>query len=271
MLDAARELDVSTTPTVSPSKAQAIAEAWRGGPLPTGTQCNLLVLRDSPGGRLAWNLDVPGFDGGWRYRIDAHTGKLLEARSLAMDVLGRVYPLHPLATPDPEDRDLAELTASSPQRLTGWNEDLVVARFVYGGGSAPDALEQSAERPMLARTFSMTRRKTSPTRRTCSPRSTPNYHLSRARQLFAGLGVSMDGPQWNLVAAVNVLDTGEPFDGAFFSPAGLGPPWNAARFIAFGQGQEADFAYDADAFFHEFHPLRELQRGGLQRRTVRLR
>ena len=251
MIDVARGLDVDTAPTVSARQAGHVVEALMARPLPSGVRQELVVIRDGRGGRLAWTFDVPDPKGGKRYRVDAHRGRMLSIRPLAMRVLGRVYPIHPLATPTPEDRELTDLTVSDPQRLAGWDGNLVVTRFVHGGGTDPDTLEDDLG-PNVGEDFLYD--PPADVTDDADPFAQVNayYHLTRARDLFAGFGVDMSGPTWKLVAAVNVLDTGQPFDGAFFSPGGLGPPWNSPNFIAFGQGHAADFAYDSDAFLHEF-------------------
>lgn len=251
VIDVARGLNVDPEPTLSARQASKVVEASIGRPLPDGVRQELVVVRDGGGGRLAWAFDVPGLDGGKRYRVDAHRGRMLSIRPLATHVLGRVYPIHPLATPAPEDRELTDLTVSDPQRLVGWSGNLVVTRFAHGGGTDPDTLEDDLG-PNAGEDFLYD--PPADVTDEADPFAQVNayYHLTRARDLFAGFGVDMSGPAWKLVAAVNVLDTGQPFDGAFFSPGGLGPPWNSPNFIAFGQGHAADFAYDSDAFLHEF-------------------
>lgn len=230
-------------PTIAPEQALA-----RSG-VDDAARANVALV--ITGGRLVWRVEAPSFTGGVRFDIDAHDGQLLAKRKLASYTLGRVYPIHPLATPETRDLELSGLLPVVPQRLSGWGDNLVVTRFVYGGAAGGDRLEQYAT-ANVGEDFLH-----DPPVDVTNPSDAfaevnGYYHLSRARMEFESLGVDMSSPDWRLVAAVNVLDTGQPFDGAFYSPAGLGPPWDAPNFLAFGQGQWADFAYDADAYYHEF-------------------
>jgi hypothetical protein len=249
MLDVVRGLEVETGGGHTFVGARKRVEAHVGRTLPDGTRHELAVVGDWHPARLAWLFVVPSFDGGTRYIVDAHSGRLLRIERLGRRAFGRVYPLHPVATPMTEDRRLEDLVPSNPQRLTGWGGNLRVTQFVHSawGDSIEQALEPSSGEDFL---YDPPAEVTDPA--DAFAQVNAYYHLTRARSLFAGLGADMTGPEWKLVASVNVLEAGEPFDGAFFSPMGLGPPWSSPNFMGFGQGTSVDFAYDADAYVHEF-------------------
>ncbi len=249
MLDVLRGLDVEIRSDLTFSDARRRVEAHVGRPLPAGTRHELAVVGDWHPARLAWLVLVPSLDGGTRYVVDAHSGRLLRIEPMGRRAFGRVYPLHPVATPMTEDRRLEDLVPSNPQRLTGWGGNLRVTQFVHSawGDSIEQTLGPSSGDDFL---YDPPAEVMDPT--DAFAQVNAYYHLTRARDLFAELGAEMAGPQWSLVASVNVLENGKPFDGAFYSPMGLGPPWSSPNFMGFGQGRRVDFAYDADAYVHEF-------------------
>ena len=252
MLDVARDLRVETNPAITPDDAERIVAERLGVPLGTVTRAAREILPLGAGAaRLVWTLRVPTADGGMRVRVDAHLGTIVEQSPLALRVKGRVYPMDPIASPTTEDRLLEGIEPLAPQRLTGWNGNLTVANFVgegVGGLILEQTLGANAGSDFL---YDPPAAVTDPA--DAFSQVNAYYHLARSRNYYAtAFGLNTTGPSWKLVAAVNVQQGGVPFDGAYFTPLGLGPPWNSPNLLAFGQGADMDFAYDADALLHEF-------------------
>jgi MYXO-CTERM domain-containing protein len=144
------------------------------------------------------------------------------------------------------------LDPATPQYLNGWNGNLRVTDYVSGDSMNGYVLEQTLQ-PSAGEDFLYDPPvvQTDPT--DAFAQVGIYYHLTRMRDFFeANLGLDTSPASWRLVAAANVQEAGMPLDNAFFSPQGIGAPWNAPNLIAIGQGQSFDFAQDSDVFNHEF-------------------
>jgi MYXO-CTERM domain-containing protein len=258
VFDVARDLNVSTTPTVAVGDAHMFAETRHGAGARKATarsafKTELAVLRDG-GGKLVWVVDMPSSDGGWRYLVDANSGGVLRERAMATHATGRVYSISSVVTPTAVDLELLDMTPSTPQLLNGWNGNLTVTNYVSGdpnGMGAPMVLEQTLE-PSAGEDFlyDPPADATDPT--DAFAQVNLYHHLTRSRDFFRDVLLVDSAPtSWELVAAANVQESGQPMNNAFFSPMGVGAPWNAPNLIAIGQGS-VDFAYDSDVFIHEF-------------------
>lgn len=250
VLSVARDLTVSTVPTLSASDAAAALGAIFGSPMVAERAS--LVVSPLGAGALLWQLDVRDAPGGSRYWVDAHTGELFAQRSLAVHALGRVYTMNSLETPTPADVELLELdVASDPIHLNGWGGLLTVTNYVGGTSQGGFELEQTLvpssgqdflyDPPALA---------TDPT--DAFAQVNLYHHITSMKTFASHLGVSIDQPSWKLTAVANALEDGQPLDNAFFSPMGQDGTFAAPNLIAIGQGSQNDFAYDSDVFKHEF-------------------
>jgi len=254
-LQVSRDVAVSTKPTLSSTDAAAVVETALGYSIVTPRAPELVVWPvEDEADLLLWQLDASGADGGWRYLVDAHSGELVHQRSLAVDVLGRVWETNAIKTPDPIDVELVDLVPMTPQLLAGWGGNLLVTNYVSGSAQGGNdlVLEQKLT-PNVGEDFlyDPPADKFDPT--DAFAQVGIYYHLSRARNFFKkDLGVDLDADGWKVVAVANMMDGGQPMDNAFFSPAGIGAPWDAPNMIAIGQGTIADFSDDSDVFIHEF-------------------
>jgi MYXO-CTERM domain-containing protein len=255
-LDVARGLSVSAVPALGADAARKAVEGTLGVTLAEEPSTVLAVFPEDEGpGKLVWAVDVRAAGGGQRYLVDAHHGNIVSHRPLAVDVRGRVYPISSAVTPQPRDLELTDLdSAPEQQKLNGWNGNLRVTNYVSGGGQGGDGmvLEQSVV-PNSGADFLYD-----------PPASFSNpddefaqvgiyYHLTRMRDYFTSVhGLDTSTPSWKLVAVANMQDSGRPLDNAYFSPEGVGAPWNSPNLIAIGQGSQFDFADDSDVFLHEF-------------------
>jgi len=253
MLDVARAVDVNTRARWSAAEACASLGLGRECLLPRRPE---LAVLPAPGrsARLVWVVDVPSGRHARRYLVDAHDGALVGERPLGFDaVLGRVYPVSQTVTPESSDLVLLQVNPATPLKLTGWSGQMAVANFVAYGARPGDVFLAQVVEPSSGDDFLYDPPQDPMDRVDPFAQVNGYYHLSRAREFFtSALGVDMSGAKWKLVAAVNVLEQGAPFDGAYFSPAGVSAPWNAPNFLGVGQGATVDFAYDSDVFLHEF-------------------
>jgi len=249
-----RELTVSATPYVSHGEVRTLLYSLVGpwaanGPL----KFVLAVLPEDRGpGRLVWQVDVPTGLGGLRYLVDAHRGVLLHARPLAVETLGRVYPIDSVTTPNATDLELLELDEATPLMLTGWNGQLHVTNYVSGGSQTDYTAEQTLT--TSDGTNFLYDPPVDPTDATDGFAQVGlYYHLTRMKGFYTNdLGVDFSQPAYALTAIANLLDEGQPYDNAFFSQQGMGAPWNTPNLIGIGQGSSLDFADDSDVFLHEF-------------------
>ncbi len=249
-----RDLTVSTTPYVGRFEVRTLLYSLVGpwaanGPL--GFELAVLP-EDSGPGRLVWKVDVRTGLGGLRCLVDAHRGVVLQLRRLAVESLGRVYPISSVVTPNATDLELVDLDDASPLKLTGWDGQFFVTNYVSGGGQAEIVAEQTLT--TTDGTDFLYDPPTDPTDATDGFAQVGlYYHLTRIRDFFAdNHGVDFSLPAYSLTAVANAMDNGQPMDNAYFSEQGMGAPWNTNNLIAIGQGPTLDFADDSDVFLHEF-------------------
>jgi MYXO-CTERM domain-containing protein len=249
-----RDLIVSTTPSVGEIQVRTLLHSLVGpwaanGPL----KLRLAVLPEESGpGRLVWQVDVRTGLGGIRCLVDAHRGVMLQVRNLAVETLGRVYPISSVVTPDATDVELTDLDDASPLVLTGWGGQFFVTNYVSGGGQDPIVAEQTLH--TTDGTDFLYDPPTDPTDATDGFAQVGlYYHLTRIRDYFAdNHAVDFSLPAYSLTAVANAMDSGQPMNNAYFSEQGMGAPWNTDNLIAIGQGATLDFADDSDVFLHEF-------------------
>ncbi|MGK4005744.1 hypothetical protein WMF31_24160 [Sorangium sp. So ce1036] len=254
VLDVARDLMVPTAPKTTEEAARRAVEARFGMTLAERPSAGLAVLpEEETGGKLVWVVDVRSARGGERYLVNAHTGEVVHRRPLAVDVLGRVYPISSAVTPELQDLELLDLDAASPQTLSGWDGNIKVVNYVGGDFvSDPLVLEQRVV-PNAGQDFLYDPPRSASDARDEFAQVGIYYHLTRMRDYFASVHqLDMGTPGWKLVAVANMLNAGQPLDNAFFSPQGVGAPFSAPNLIGIGQGTFFDFSDDSDVFLHEF-------------------
>ncbi|WP_437281715.1 MYXO-CTERM sorting domain-containing protein [Sorangium sp. So ce375] len=255
VLDVARDLSVATSPTYGEEAARRVVEAAYGMTLAERPSAALAVFPEAEtGGRLVWTVDVRSDRGGERYLVDAHTGKLVHRRSLAVHARGRVYPISSAVTPEVQDLELSSLDAADPQTLSGWNGNFKVVNYVDGDltSNVPLTVEQSVG-PNAGEDFLYDPPTSADDAHDQFAQVGIYYHLTRMRDYFTKAhGIDMAAPGWKLVAVANMLEAGRPMDNAFFSAEGVGEPFRAPNLIAIGQGSFFDFSDDSDVFLHEF-------------------
>ncbi|WP_437959978.1 hypothetical protein WME76_10245 [Sorangium sp. So ce119] len=255
VLDVARDLSVPTAPKYREEAARKAVEATYGVTLAERPSAALAVFPEAEtAGKLVWVVDVRSERGGDRYLVDAHTGRIVHRRPLAVDARGRVYPISAAVTPRVEDRELTDLDAADPQTLSGWSGNLKVVNYVDGDllSGVPLTLEQSVE-PNSGEDFLYNPPASADDAHDQFAQVGIYYHLTRMRDYFRSTHqLDMTAPSWKLVAVANMLESGRPMDNAFFSPEGVGAPFNAPNLVAIGQGSYFDFSDDSDVFLHEF-------------------
>lgn len=249
VVDVARDLSVDTVPSLSQAEAEAALTQTLERALPAAERAELVIGRFD-GGTLLWALDVRDSLGGTRYFVDAHDGRLLMTRELALDVLGRVYPQNRIETPL-EDRELALLTVADPQRLNGWDGLLTVTNFVSGNSQEGFVVDQTLG-PNVGADFLYDPPAMMSDATDGLAQVNLYYHLTSVRTLFQDLGADVNGASWKLTAVANAKDDNAPLDNAFFSQMGIEGDFASPNLIAIGQGTQNDFAYDSDVFKHEF-------------------
>ncbi|WP_434047243.1 MULTISPECIES: hypothetical protein [Sorangium] len=255
VLDVARDLSVSTAPKYREEAARKAVETTYGMTLAERPSAALAVFPEAEtAGKLVWVVDVRSERGGDRYLVDAHTGSIVHRRPLAVDARGRVYPISAAVTPRVEDRELTDLDAADPQTLSGWSGNLRVVNYVGGDllSGVPLTLEQSVE-PNSGADFLYNPPASADDAHDQFAQVGIYYHLTRMRDYFRSTHqLDMTAPSWKLVAVANMLESGRPMDNAFFSPEGVGAPFDAPNLVAIGQGSYFDFSDDSDVFLHEF-------------------
>ena len=254
VLDVARGLSVSPTPTVSEAAAGAVVAELIGMTPAVPPRFHLAVLPEAEGpGRLVWNVDIfRGSHKAFRYLVDAHRGELAGARPLALDALGRVYPQSSVATPQTEDVLLVDLDPGSPQHLSGWNGNLTVTNYLAGGAQSGLEVEQSLV-PSAGEDFLYDPPVDLLDGTDAFAQVGIFYHVTRIRNYFRDThGIDTSAPTWKLTAVANMQEDGAPLDNAYFSPEGIDGAFASPNLIAIGQGTQFDFADDSDVFLHEF-------------------
>ncbi|WP_437818159.1 hypothetical protein [Sorangium sp. So ce1078] len=254
VLDVARDLSVPTAPKLAEEAALDAVEASFGMTLAERPSAALAVLPGGDaGGKLVWVVDVPSARGGDRHLVDAHTGKLVHRRPLAVNVLGRVYPINPVVTPDVRDLELTDLDVAEPQTLSGWNGNLRVVNYVDGSVVSDAPILEQTVVPNARQDFLYDPPARARDAKDEFAQVNLYYHLTRMRDYFTSVHqLDMGAPGWKLVAIANMLDSGRPFDNAYFSLLGAGEPFSAPSRLGFGQGTDVDFSDDSDVILHEF-------------------
>jgi hypothetical protein len=207
--------------------------------------------------------------GDWRLWVDAETGAVLlrEDRLRHATAPGRVFEVSPVETAaslcpiggggmhtacaDPVSVTFEHLVA--PTSLAGTQ----VSVWNCTGGSAPQSKAAvttscSAVLP-VAGSFDFPVDTSYQSHTDDFAAAMAYAHLDRHVSLFKALDPALPGSAQNppslalngaLPALVNVMDGGQPYENAFFSP-GLDA-------MVFGQGAQVDYAYDATVMYHEF-------------------
>lgn len=240
-----RGLALDTTPGFGLDAARALA----GLPSTAAVRGELAVLPQGSG-HLVWSLVAPDLQGGQLYLVDAHSGRLLARRPLAMHALGRVYAENPDSTPDTSDLELAGLDTDAG--LTGFDDGFRVVQY-DSGDPFFGSLEVIAELgPSEGEDYLYDPPSDTTDGTDAFAQVSTYYHLAQARRFFEALGVDFSPASFELVAIANLQSSGSALDNAFFSPQGLSGALGAPNMIGIGQGSSVDFAADADVFVHEF-------------------
>ncbi|MEJ7731902.1 MAG: MYXO-CTERM sorting domain-containing protein [Polyangiaceae bacterium] len=249
VLEIGRHLVASTSPTLDDASARTLVDQRRGMSSPS--RASLGVLPGN-GGTLVWVVDAGQAHEARRYLVDAHDGRALGERPLAMHAKGRVYPISSVVTPETQDVDLLELVASTPQKLNGWNGQLTVTNFVSEDAQGALTVAQDLV-PNVGEDFLYDPPADFKDATDAFAQVGVYYHLTRMKSFFGNtFGLDMSAPSWKVTAAVNLQSQGMPLDNAYFSPEGTGGDFASPNLIGIGQGSFADFADDSDVFLHEF-------------------
>jgi MYXO-CTERM domain-containing protein len=247
ILHVARDLTISTTPTVTRQEADGVLASLGVA----RSERAEVVISPLGEGALLWELDVRDRQGGMRYWIDAHTGELFGQKPLAVHALGRVYTMNSIETPMPADVELLELDLTAdPLRLNGWNGLLTVTNYLSGTSNGFE-LEQVIG-PTSGQDFLYDPPADVSDATDAFAQVNLYHHLTSMKAFAATLGVPIDQGSWKLTAVANALEDGMALDNAFFSPMGQQGTFASPNLIAIGQGSQNDFAYDSDVFKHEF-------------------
>ncbi len=259
VIDVARNLTVSTTPLIDRARAIADVTAFLRQPVAADyAHTSLVVLPyEDVGGLLAWHVEVLLRNGVHRFAVDAHRGGVLQHHSLARGVLGRVWEVNPIVTPNLTERELTHLTPGTPASLTGFEGAVTVRAYVSG-----DLLYGSVQTKQTAPTESGDF--------LFSPNLDPwsgsdpfgevmgYYHTARIRNFFEEtLGVDMTGKEYSLTVVTGYAPESSPeyTSNAFYSPwppSYPGLPGNPRNVICLGRGHAENLSHDSDVLLHEF-------------------
>jgi len=233
-------LDVATRPTLDEATVRARLAPERVVGL------ELVVLPWRPGGVLAWEAIVAGLPPR-RVQLDAHDGRVLADRSLALHARGNVYAKHPLAGA-PIEVELAELPegagALSGDDLEVWSQAFTPegeARWVRH--AAADEAGDFLYTPDATRDDD------------AFAEVNAWWHVSRAGRFFADVFDVDPAPPTRVV--VNYREApGQDYENAF----AYRDPDDGGRFVVVaGQTAEVDMAYDGMILVHEYgHPVFDL-------------
>ncbi|MBI5531951.1 MAG: hypothetical protein HY898_04495 [Deltaproteobacteria bacterium] len=256
VVDIARDLSVSTLPSVDEASVRSLVGQWAGRVIGDESTLELGVMGNRHGGALVWRVDVLRNDGAHRYEVDAHTGKLIQQYHLAVDLnMARVYEINNLKTPTPVDKELLHLTVTTPQELTG--AEGTVARYISGDLEAqppkPLVVDPKAVVPDANGDFLF-----DPINGWAMDDSFAEvnvyYHLDRMNFFFRDtLKVDMSAVKWSLLAVPHYAPNQQPYQNAFYSPSkasdGVKTYYNM---IVIGGTKALNWAYDSDVFLHEY-------------------
>ncbi|MCC6623383.1 MAG: hypothetical protein IT385_19140 [Deltaproteobacteria bacterium] len=234
------DLTVSPTPTIDEAAVRARLSPRRV------TALELVVLPWRPGGVLAWEADVAGVPPR-RVHVDAHDGRVLADRSIAVHARGNVYAKHPIAGA-PVEVELGELPPGA-DILSG--DDLLVVSQAFGADDSPMMVRHALADQ--AGDFLFTPDAAAGDDAFAEVNAW--WHVSRAGRFFADtFGVDPEPPTQVIV---NYREApGQPYENAF----AYRDPDDGGRFvIVAGQTAETDMAYDGMVLVHEYgHPVFDL-------------
>jgi hypothetical protein len=289
-LDLETELPASTAPRLDATSAARAAA--RFSPLtPSANDAHLVVWPTRGGARLAWIVlpRAPGLPTAPRIVVDGADGSVLEARDLVVFAKAQMYRTNPVKSPNLELFDLPMETTGKtltnpfleavncidkktvkPVSFFGFNQSMRVCDLdqVALPNDAGDFLAQPADVPG-----------SEASKTDAFSELSIYFHASKAYEYFRDLQgdptaqVADDKPlrlvanlqlppgvsQGDFASAGDVNKPLEPFQNAFFAPAGGGLGDIFAQLynykggaLWFGQGPKRDFAYDGDVIYHEF-------------------
>jgi len=259
VIDVARNLTVSTVPTIDQARALADVAAFLGQPLSANhAHTSLVVLPyDDVGGVLAWHVDVLLPHGMHRFAVDAHRGGVVQHHSLARDALGRVWEVNPIVTPSLTEHELTHLTPTTATSLTGFEGAMTVRGYV-SGDLLYGSVQTKQTAPSEGDDFLF------------SPNLDPwagsdpfgevmgYYHTARIRTFFEEtLGVDMTGNEYSLTVVTGYAPESSPeyTSNAFYSPwpsSYPSLPGNPRNIICLGRGHAENLSHDSDVLLHEF-------------------
>jgi MYXO-CTERM domain-containing protein len=289
----ANDLPSSIVPTVSPANAATIAaNATRLRPAAGDAHLVVWPTRDR-GARLAWAVvprTAPGLPYAVRVVVDAQTGEVIEARNAVVFAgLVRSYEFNPQKTPTVQDFPLSLVPTGStlshpfleasncidqktvkPVNMFGFDMKLHVCDLVQvaHADASGDFLFNPADDP-----GSVSAKKDEFSEASIYYHAAKAYTFFRTLQGNADAQVVVDKPlkvianlqvpagvtSGNLSKASDPDLALEPFQNAFFSPAGGGLGQLFQQLYGFdqgalwfGQGPQRDYAYDGDVVYHEF-------------------
>ncbi len=186
---------------------------------------------------------------GYLHYVDAHSGKVLSVVSMVFDVLGRVYPVNPVASPDTVDATLTHLDdETAPGNvLEGW--DGLVRVSTYTGGSVQQGWDTVTYEHMALGDdngdFLYDATSVQPIYDEPFTEVNLYYHINKIRSYYVDVhGTVFDRTLYGLA---NYHENDQPYDNAFFTPVS-----DTEVVLALGQGTDSDFGYDGDVIYHEY-------------------
>jgi MYXO-CTERM domain-containing protein len=259
VLDVARNLTVSTVPTIDRAQAIADVTAFLGQPSPSAhAHTSLVVLPyEDVGGVLAWHVDVLLRQGMHRFVVDAHRGGVVQHHSLARDALGRVWEVNPIVTPSLSEHELTDLTPTTPTSLTGFEGAMTVRGYV-SGDLLYGSVQTKQTAPSEGEDFLFTPNLDAWSGKDPFGEVMGYYHAARIRTFFEEtLGVDMTGNEYSLTVVTGYAPESSPeyTSNAFYSPwppSYPGLPGNPRNVICLGRGHAENLSHDSDVLLHEF-------------------
>lgn len=288
-----RDLPSSIVPTLAPASAAGVA-ARVSAVRPAANDAHLVVwpTRDR-GARLAYAV-VPRVPAGLplapRVIVDAHTGEILDARNaIVFAAQVRTYEFNPVKTPtlgtfplalppagetmsNPflESSNCIDKKTVKPVNMFGFDMKLHVCdleqtakadaegNFLFEPADDPGSVASKADAFSEASIYYHAA-KAYTFFRTLQGNQDAQVVVDKPLKVIANLQVPAGVAAGNLAAASDPNKPLDPFQNAFFSPAGggLGALFQQlygfdAGALWFGQGPNRDYAYDGDVVYHEF-------------------
>ncbi len=215
----------------------------------------LALLVEGRTARAVWVVDFDTETGEWRLNVDAATGRPIRLEDRRRYALGRVYDPNSVIAPDLVDVDLPNLEEAS--QLTGAFADAYNCETRAGEDcraahiAVPDVDGNYLYDPALGDVDEE------------FPEVMAYFHTDRINRYFEdthGYQYDCRGTR-RMRATVNVhrgIDTA--ISNAWYGDSN----GDECGDISFGQGEDVDFAYDADVIYHEFtHDVVNTIVGGL--------